>query len=262
MKSPVSLRIIIAAAGMLVAGQAAIRAQDPAPERAQEILAAVKKSELDQQIAAKKVAVQRFAEDRGKAQKEVESLQQTINEISSAIAESSDTLSQLKAQRARLTQILELTGLRIEAERQKLDGLQLLTDAQSKALAAANRQIEEIDVRSGITSAEQRLLEMNVTSFEGAAIAKSDSSKLQTEIRDLKKKLVVNERNTSTARRLAREALGVANLKLNEAGAASARAKKRAADTPAEPVAEGPAADGEQPAASPSPAPPRATPNE
>ncbi|MEO7319014.1 MAG: hypothetical protein ABIZ56_08505 [Chthoniobacteraceae bacterium] len=207
------------------------------------LLESVKRRELESQLTLKQTEIQRLNEDLDKHEKEQASLQQSMDAIAIAIAESNDLLDQYLARRKHLTRALELTTQRIDAERLKVDGLKTLSDAQMKERDHVARQVEATKIRSNIEGANLRILSYKQTPPpEGEAVPKDATAKLLSEIVDLKKKLDLSERKTFAAGKLAREAMSSASAKLVQAENAGVKAKKTAEDwnlnEHAEPVAE------------------------
>lgn len=206
------------------------------------ILEGVKQRELEGQIAMKQTELQRLNEDLQKQQSETAALQQSMDAIVIATGEANDMLEQLVMRKKYLSRALELTIQRIDAEKLKVDGLKTLSDAQAKDRERVAKQFEATTIRSNIEGANFRILSQKQGAQEGDAGAKDSSTKLLSEIADLKKKLEKSDRNTAAALKLAREAMGSATAKLLQAENAEARAKKTAQEwglnENAEPVAE------------------------
>jgi uncharacterized small protein (DUF1192 family)/uncharacterized low-complexity protein len=210
--------------------------QDPAPEKAQALLDKVKQGELDRQIAAKQTEIDRLKEDLSKGKKDADGLQQTMDATNSLINESTENLDKLTENGKRLEQEYNLTLARISAERQKIEGLRNLSDAQSKSLSALTNRIEETDVRSRVRSAEMDML------TEGKPVpAEGADDKGHSELSKLRKTLSAYETKTTAEEKTARDAMRIATAKVQAADAAAARVK-RMADTvengAPEPVAE------------------------
>jgi chromosome segregation ATPase len=255
MKYIVSCRVVLAASFVLALGSATV-ALGETPEKAQALLADVKKKELAGEIAAKQTELDRLNEDLAKRRKEVEALQKSVDEITGAINETTTSLDQLLTQRVRLTKALEVVTLRIDAERLKVDGLRTLSDAQKKTLDSATKSIDEATVRSGIQGAELKLLSLKEAAQNGQMPPKDEVGKLFSELADLKKKLTKSERASSAAGKLARETMSNATVKLQQADEATKRAAKHASETGVDEVASGPDEKGKsEPKAEPQPAP-------
>ncbi len=227
----------------VMSARAAETAESPdAREKPLVLLESVKKRDLDSQLAVKQTELQRLNEDMLKRQKEQESLQQSMDSIAIAVAESNDLLEQYLARKKYLVRALELTSQRIEAERLKVDGLKTLSDAQGKQRDHIAKQYESTTIRSNIEGANFRILSQKQAPAEGEPAPKDMAAKLLSEIADLKKKLDHSERNVSSAAKLARDSMAAASEKLVQADNAAAKAKKTAQDWSlnenAEPVAE------------------------
>lgn len=213
-----------------------VAAQDAPPEKAQALLDKVKQGELDRQIAAKQTEIDRLKEDLNKGKKDADGLQQTMDATNSLISESTENLDKLTEKGKRLEQEYNLTLARISAERQKIDGLRNLSDAQSKSLGALTNRIEETDVRGRVRSAEMEML------TEGKPVpAEGTDDKGHSELSKLRKTLAAYETKTTAEEKTARDAMRIATAKVQAADAAAARVK-RMADTmengAPEPVAE------------------------
>lgn len=212
------------------------------------LLESVKRRELASQLAVKETEMQRLNEDLQKRKSEQATLQQSMDSITGAVADSADVLEQYVARKKYLVRALELTTQRIEAERLKVDGLKTLTDAQAKARDHVAKQYESTSIRANIEGANLRILSQKQTPSEGEAPPKDAAAKLLSEIVELKKKLERSERNEAAAAKLAREGMSSASEKLLQAENAAAKAKKTAAEwnlnEDAEPVAERVGPDG------------------
>ena len=207
------------------------------------LLETVKKRELETQLALKQTEIQRLNEDLEKQEKEQVSLQQSMDAIAIAVAESNDLLEQYLARKKYLMRALELTMQRIDAERMKVDGLKTLSDAQGKEREHVAKQLDSTKIRSNIEGANLRILSYKqAPPPEGQAVPKDATAKLLSEIVDLRKRLDMSERKTAAAAKLARDAMSSASAKLVQAENAGVKAKKTAEDwnlnENAEPVAE------------------------
>ena len=220
------------------------RAAEPADAREKPLvlLESVKKREIESQLALKQTEIQRLNEDLQKQENDQASLQQSMDSIAIAVAESNDLLEQYLARKKYLSRALELTTQRIDAERLKADGLKTLSDAQAKERDHVAKRFESTTIRSNIEGANFRILSQKQTPAEGDVAPKDMTAKLLSEIADLKKKLERSERNASSAAKLAKDSMAVASEKLVQAENAGVKAKKTAEEWSlndnAEPVAE------------------------
>lgn len=243
-QSHFSIPLVAAVLAGAISMSSIARAVDPADAREKPLvlLESVKKREIETQLAVKETEIRRLNEDTQKQEKEQVSLQQSMDAIAIAVAESNDLLEQYLARKKYLTRALELTSQRIDAERLKVDGLKTLSDAQAKERDHVAKRLESTGIRTNIEGANLRILSNKQMPPEGEVVPKDATAKLLSEIADLKKKLDLSERKTSAAARLAREAMGSASDKLIQAENAGLRAKKTAEDwnlnENAEPVAE------------------------
>ena len=198
-------------------------AQNAEPDNAKALLEKVKRRDLDRQMAAGQTYLDRLTEDLAKGRKEAETMQANIDATSGLIKESAASLSQFTGQRKRLEQVVALTAMRIEAEKLKGEGLQLLADAQAKALAALNKRGEETELRASVGAAELKLLGQT----EPAPAAES-AAKTHTPLSELRKKLANAEVIAANAERIARDAMRAASAKLELADVAGTKAKRKA----------------------------------
>jgi hypothetical protein len=204
--------------------------QTDAPENAQSLLEKVKRRDLDRQMAAKQTELDRLAEDLAKGNKEAETMQANIDTTGNLLKESGTNLNRLISQRKRLEQVIELTTLRIEAEKLKAEGLQMLADAQAKSLAALTKRAEETDLRANLGATELKLLAPGAADAATDPAAKEASSKLRTGLAELRKKLLTGETSAVNAEKIARDAMRSASSKLELADIASVKAKRKAAN--------------------------------
>lgn len=192
--------------------------EEATAENAKALLDTVKQRELDRQVSVKKTDMERLKEDLNKGKTDADGLQKNIDTTGNYISESSANLDKLVSQRKHLEQVLNLTELRIEAERRKTEGLRLLIEAQSKSLAALMNRVEEIDARSKVREAEVKLL------TEGKPVPDDDHA--DKDFLKLRKALATCELRTASQERAAREAMKIASSKLQVADAADARVKR------------------------------------
>lgn len=200
--------------------------QAKSPDEAQALVEEVKKQNLERQTAAKQTELNRLNEDLTKGRNESNDLKRSIEEMEISAMESTSHLDQLSAERTRLAQALEVANLRIDAEKLKLTGLKMLTNAQQKALATLSTRIEDTELRATVGAAELKL--MTEGSDTADAGAKDGASKLRSQIAELRKKRSQGEKTIADANTAARDALQSAAAKLQLADAAAAKAKKRA----------------------------------
>ena len=196
-------------------------AQTPEPDNAKSLLEKVKRRDLERQVTARQTDLDRLAEDLAKGHKEAETMQANIDATSGLLKESAANLGQLHNQKKRLEQVIELTTLRIEAERLKAEGLQLLGDAQGKALLALTKRAEETDVRASLGAAELKTL----APPDGAPAA--DAPRARPALTDMRKKLALSESAAAGAEKIARDAMRAASMKLELADIAAVKAKRK-----------------------------------
>ncbi len=203
------------------------RAETKTSEDAQALLQDAKSRAAARQVAAKQTELNRLNEDVAKARKESEDLQKSIKGIETATEEASNHAEELAGTRTRLKQALEITTLRIDAQKAKLEGLKALGDAQTKVLNTLSSRTEELDLRAAIEAAGLKLLSESSSPENGEAAA-TYTAKIRSDIAEQKKKLEKSERTISMANTAAREAMTAATAKLQLADAAAAKARKRA----------------------------------
>jgi hypothetical protein len=240
MKNPTSLlflRGVLSISLCSLALPARAADETPAPENAKTLLERVKRNDLDRQLAAKQTEIDRLAQDLAKEHKDAETMEKSVASTGEMLKASNASLEQLLNDKKRLEQVLELTALRIEAERLKVEGLQRLADAQAKTLAALAKRAEETEARSNLSQAEMKQLSENTPAPQG---------KGRSPLTELRKKLAISETAAETADRVAQDAMHSASLRLEQADVASVRVKRKAdgmqgnADLP--PIAEKPEA--------------------
>lgn len=197
-------------------------------DSAQDLLRGTKKRTLEAQVADKQTEVARLNEDLSKARKESDEVQNSINATGVTMSDTTASLQKQTAERARLTQALEVVNLRIEAEKLTLDGLKKLSEAQSKAVTVLASRIEETESRLNLGTLELKMKTEELLWEDGAFVASEETKKLQGAATELRRKLAAMEKTMSAARLAAREAMASATLKLQTADAATQKAKKRA----------------------------------
>ncbi|MEO7933536.1 MAG: hypothetical protein ABIT76_10295 [Chthoniobacterales bacterium] len=183
-------------------------------DKAQTLLQEVKNRELDRQRAEKMKEVERLNEDLEKDKREAEDLKQSVVTMDKAVTDSQNRLTQLMNQKKQFAKMMEVAGLQIDAETLKVEGLKMLSDAQSKQVVALAKRVEEKEVRGAIEKAKMMPTK---NTGEGSSA-------------DFDRKLDRAERATSTARVDAREAMTAATAKLQAASAADEKARARAAE--------------------------------
>ena len=199
-------------------------AQKAEPENAKALLEKVKRRDLDHQMAAGQTYLDRLAEDLAKGQKESEALQANIAATNNLQKESATHLTELAGQRKRMEQVVSLTALRIEAEKLKSEGLQMLADAQAKALVALSKRADETNLRTALGAAEMKALAQS----EAPAATDSAAKEAHVPLADLRKKLATSEVLAANAEKVARDAMRAASVRLELADAAGTKAKRKA----------------------------------
>ena len=222
------VRSTVLAGVCLLALAGSAPAQTDTPDNAQSLLENVKRRDLERQIAVKQTDLDRLAEDLAREQKEAETLHASIATTGNLVKESGLQLDKLVGQRKRLEQVLELTMLRIEAEKQKADGLKMLGEAQAKALAAMAKQAEETNLRASLGAAELKLLSPAPNETGAEPAGKDTAGKARPSLADLRKKLAACELSTANANKSAHDAMRAAASRLELANIANGKAKRRA----------------------------------
>ncbi len=231
------------------------------PENAQALLLEVKKRDLQREIAAKQIEFNRLTEDLAKARAEADDLKSSIAGIDTAAHEASTNLERLSAERARLSQALEVATLRVEAEKLKVTGLKMLSEGQAKVLGYATGRSEATERKAEIAAAELKLINFqNLPATEPEPILDDSrptadpsgadtTAKLKAQIAELKKKGLKSQQTLLDASTAATAAISAASAKLAQADAAATKASQRAEEldltSGLAPVAAGP---DEQPA--------------
>ena len=200
------------------------------PQRnAQDLLEEARKNESDRRIAAKQTVAIRLNEDIKKAKQQTDDLDKSISKVTSAAAETTDRLDKLAAEKKRFTQELELTNLRLEAEKLKAEGLKLLGIAHAKGRDALEKSIQETDLKLATVTQEVTRLESSQAD-PVATGAKAKSSKRKEGTPDTRKQLLKAEAATAAATSSARVAMEAASARLKQADAAIARMEKKEAE--------------------------------
>jgi hypothetical protein len=210
------------------------------PEDAQTLLQEVKKRDLEREIAAKQIEFNRLTEDLAKVRAEADDLKTSITSIDTAANEASTNLERLSAERARLSQALEVATLRVEAEKLKVTGLKMLSEGQAKVLGYASGRGEVTERKAEIAAAELKLINFqNLPATEPEPILDSSSpaanpsgtdttAKLKAQIAELKKKGLKSQQTLLDASAAAATAINAASAKLALADAAATKASQRA----------------------------------
>ncbi len=206
-----------------------VQAEEVQPENAKTLLLELKQRDLERQVEGKKREIERTNGDLRLARMQAQKLQESIDATGSLLSDTTAYLDQLTAQKARLEQVVELTTLRIDAERQKVDGLKALGDAQFKALESVIKHIEETETRANLAGAELRSMS-DAPQLEPVALGESSSAKVSPEIIDLRKKAAAHKQTLAGMNKSANEAMKTAAVKLELADVAAIKAKRKAVD--------------------------------
>ena len=199
-------------------------------ESAQLLLEEAKTHDLERKILSKQTELERYNEDLNRAREQADALEKSIDKVSMAVGETNAHLDQLASQKRRLTQMLELVTLRIEAEKTKVDGLRMLGGAQTKSLASIARRNDETELRSNIAKAELGLLSPKALPIIGAQDAPESGPGKQENATEMRKRIEKVVHTTLAAATLARDAMNAATLKLQQADAAGAKAARRGSE--------------------------------
>lgn len=221
------LSLLAAVAVLSVAS--AVQAEEVQPENAKTLLLELKQRDLERQVEGKKREIERTNGDLRLARMQAQKLQESIDATGSLLGDTTAYLDQLTAQKARLEQVVELTTLRIDAERQKVDGLKALGEAQFKALESVIKHIEETETRANLAGAELKSMS-DAPQLEPVALGEASSSKASPEILDLRKKAATHKQALLGMDKSANEAMKTAAVKLELADVAAIKAKRKAVD--------------------------------
>jgi len=107
----------------------------PSPD-ARALLNEAKKNQAERERAAMQRDLDRLAEEVTKGQQEIADLAKSMSAARNAVVATKDYLDQLAGRKRRILQDLELMPLRIDAEKLKAEGLNLLNTAHAKATEA------------------------------------------------------------------------------------------------------------------------------
>jgi len=227
--------------------------QDSSPAPSQALLQKVKQSAMEQRVAVKQTEIDRLKEDLDKSKKDLDESDKNLDATTAVITTSNANMDKLAAERKKLGQQLEITDLRIEAERKEGEGLKRLSAAQSRQVEAINQRMAEIDVRSRVRQSEVQLL------TAGKPVPGEDNDERgDADLSKLRKTLASDETKTVSAEAIAREAMKAASARLELAQTAAARVKQVSdsiAQGNLEPVGEKTAGNAPASAASPTPKP-------
>lgn len=199
--------------------------EEAIPKKSEALLEKVKQQELDRQINARKTEIDRLNEDLAKIKTEAEGLQQTIDSTASLTTESGQNQEQLMVQRKRLQHTLSVVTQNIDAERLRGEGLQALSEAQNKSLAALTKRIEEINVSISVQEEESKVL------AEGKPLPDADApSQNRSELLLLRKSLTAAALSAATQEKSARTAMKAADSKLKIADEAATKGQRMASE--------------------------------
>lgn len=224
------------------------------PGSAQDYFKEVKQRDLEREIAAKQIEVNRQGEDLAKVRSEGDVLKRSIAVIDAAASEASTNLERLSEERARLAQALEVATMRVEAEKLKVAGLKMLSEGQGKALSYTTSLSEVTERKAEIAAAELKLITFQdlphqddeVILDPGSPMKPSGTdakAKLKSQLADLRKKSPKSQQTLLDANTAATTAIGAASAKLAQADAATAKADQRTKEiqnSDLAPVAAGP----------------------
>jgi predicted nucleic acid-binding Zn-ribbon protein len=192
------------------------------------LLDEAKRDQIERKQAAMQKELDRVAEDVNKAKLEMEDLEKSMSKVGNAVAETKAHLDQLAGRKKHIIQDLELMPLRIEADKLKAEGFDLLNSAHAKAMDALKKRKEELDFRAALVSAEiQKLLDHEDVGQSDAKRGKSDS---QAKMLELRRNLQKAEDRSSLANEKAMEGMKAASVKFQQADAAAAKAEKKQAE--------------------------------
>lgn len=214
---------------VLTAGAfSALVAQEADQENARSLLMELKQRDLERQVVSKQREIERTNGDLRLARMQAQKLQESIDATNSLMGDTATYLEQLQAQKTRLEQVVELTTLRIDAEKQKVDGLKALGEAQFKALESVIKHIEETETRANLVNAELKILN-DTPNLEPVAEGPG-GTRTPPEIVELRKKASAEKVALAAMEKAAGEAMRTAAVKLEAADVAAIKAKRKAID--------------------------------
>ena len=223
-------RRFLLASLLLAAVQSTLCAQDEQPDNARSLLMELKQRDLERQVVTKQREIERTNGDLRLARAQAQKLQESIDATNALMGDTSGYLDQLVGQKARLEQVVELTALRIDAEKQKVEGLKSLGDAQFRALESVIKHIEETEARAALAGAELKQLNDVPQLPEPVATGPGALNKTPPEIVELKKKAAAYKQTLATMDKSANEAMKTAAVKLEAADVAAIKARRKAVD--------------------------------
>ncbi len=212
---------------LLAAAQAS--AQEESAENARSLLLELRQRDMERQVVGKQREIEHTNGDLRLARTQAQKLQEGMDATHALMTDTAGYLDQLVAQKSRLEQVVELTSLRMDAERQKVEGLKALGEAQFKALESVIKHIEETEARAALAGAELKALN-DVPQLPEVAAGPATFSKTQPEIVDLKKKAAAYKQVLATLDKSANDAMKTAAGKLESADVAAIKAKRKAVD--------------------------------
>ncbi len=221
-------RSFLVAALVAVGAVSPALAQEADQENARSLLLELKQRDLERQVVAKQREIERTNGDLRLARMQAQKLQESIDATNSLMGDTATYLEQLQAQKMRLEQVVELTSLRIDAEKQKVDGLKALGEAQFKAIESVIKHIEETETRANLVNAELKILN-DTPNLEPVAEGPG-STRTPPEIVELRKKASADKQTLATMEKSAGEAMRSAATKLEAADVAAIKAKRKAID--------------------------------
>lgn len=248
--SPQSAAIFFTAA-LICSSSLPALGEPKSSDNAQAFVQEVKKRDLEREIAAKQTEVNRLKEDLTKERTESENLKRSIEGLGVAVDETMSNLERLSAERARLSQALEVATLRVDAEKLKVTGLKMLSDGQNKVLSYISGRIEAMERKAEIASVELKLINFqnplpaeelildNSTPAANSSGAET-TTKLKAQLAELRKKGSKSQQLLQDASNAADAAIEAASAKVALADAAAAKANKRADELGLSEVAAGP----------------------
>ncbi len=221
-------RMFLLAAIFAVGALPPAMAQEAGQENARSLLLELKQRDLERQVLSKQREIERTNGDLRLARMQAQKLQESIDATNSLMGDTATYLEQLQAQKTRLEQVVELTSLRIDAEKQKVDGLRALGEAQFKALESVVKHIEETETRANLVNAELKVLN-DTPNLEPVAEGPG-GTRTPPEIVELRKKAAADNPSLAAMDKAAGEAMRSAALKLEAADVAALKAKRKAID--------------------------------
>lgn len=221
------LTLLIVISGLT---SSALPQSEPSKFDPEEVVRKIRNRELERKKEAFQKELSGISEEIKSTETGADTLQNTIDATVELAGQSTDYLTALTAQKGDLEKVLELTGLRIEAEKLKVEGLASLKEAQVLLVESMIAQITFNKERENVARAELRILDLPVTEETSAPDTKDEIQAATTQLNEAKAKLELAKGAFTTSDTKANAAMKAATDKLELADIAALKAKRRAID--------------------------------